>query len=71
MREFPAAKELAFPPEVWTVELVDGGVIEVLTHGFEIEDGYYVFSLLFKGSPLLDIPVLKIPASQIAPNQWP
>ena len=68
---YPHGLALALPPEVWSVGLVTGESIQVLTHGFSIEDGRYVFSLLFKGSPNLDVPVLIIPADLIAPGQWP
>jgi hypothetical protein len=54
------------PPERWLVDLATGDVLEVLTHGYSIEDGRYVFSLLFRGSPNFEVTVLSIPASLVA-----
>jgi hypothetical protein len=38
-------------PDAWIIQLRDGSEIEVLAHGYRVEDDECVFSLLFEGSP--------------------
>lgn len=57
------ALELAVPAEHWEVELRDGNQINVLCHGYSVEDNQVVFSLLFKGSPNFEVNTLTIPIS--------
>jgi hypothetical protein len=66
MKQFNDAITLAMPPEQWFLDLTNGEVLEVLTHGYSIEDGRYVFSLLFRGSPHFEVTVLSIPVSLVA-----
>jgi hypothetical protein len=35
--------------------------MEVLTHGYSVEDGFCEFSLLFEGQPNFFVPSLRIP----------
>lgn len=65
MHVYDDARELACAPERWFVDLVTGDSIEVLTHGYSIEDGKYVFSLLFRGDPNFTVTVLTLPASLV------
>jgi hypothetical protein len=65
MHELELAVNLAMPPERWLIDLTNGEVLEVLTHGYSIEGGRYVFSLLFRGSPNFEVTVLSIPASLV------
>lgn len=66
MQVYDEARTLAIAPERWFVELTTGATLEVLTHGYHIEDGRYVFSLLFKGEPNFEVTVLSIPADLVA-----
>jgi hypothetical protein len=38
----------------------------VLTHGYSVEGDRYVFSLLFRGTPNVDVTVLSLPAHLVA-----
>jgi hypothetical protein len=58
---YDGALELACAPERWFVELTTGDTLEVLTHGYSIQGGRYVFSLLFRGEPHFEITVLSLP----------
>jgi hypothetical protein len=60
------ALELAMAPERWYVDLVSGETLEVLTHGYSIREGTYVFSLLFRGTPHVQITALTIPEHLVA-----
>jgi hypothetical protein len=66
MKIYNEAIELAVAPERWFVDLVTGDSLEVLTHGYSVEDGRYVFSLLFRGEPNFEVTVLSIPESLVA-----
>ncbi|MGH9077068.1 MAG: hypothetical protein ACRDY0_06390 [Acidimicrobiales bacterium] len=66
MTVYDNALELAIAPERWFVELVTGEILEVLTHGYSIRDGRYVFSLLFRGSPNFQVVSLSIPTGAVA-----
>lgn len=66
MEVYPEAVELAFPPERWIVDLRGGESLEILTHGYSVEDGYYHFSLFFAGKPVFGLTVLKIPEHLVA-----
>jgi hypothetical protein len=66
MRTYDQAQTLAIAPEQWFVDLTTGDTLEVLTHGYSIEDGRYVFSLLFKGEPNFEVTVLSLPVALVA-----
>jgi hypothetical protein len=40
--------------------------LDVLTHGYHIEDDRYVFSLLFQAEPNFEVTVLSIPGHLLA-----
>jgi hypothetical protein len=61
MRPALGAIELAMEAEVWTVQLRDQSEIEVLAHAYSVEDGYCIFSLLFKGEPHFLVTSLRLP----------
>lgn len=58
--------ELAMEAEHWEVQLRDGRSIDVLAHAWTIDGDDCVFSLLFKGAPHVDVPVLRIPRDVLA-----
>ena len=52
---------LKLEPEVWAVRLRDGRMLEVVAHAWTVDGDDCVFSLLFEGTPAVDVPVLRIP----------
>jgi hypothetical protein len=61
--ELPRGSVLASDAELWTDTLRDGTPFKIRAHARAIEDGHVVFSLLFEGTPKVDVPVLRIPLS--------
>lgn len=61
MTVVPGALRLALEPDAWTIRLRDGSEIEVLAHGYSVDDQECVFSLLFEGSPNFEVTSLRIP----------
>lgn len=59
----PGATCLALEADAWIVQLRDGSEIEVLAHGYSIEDDHCVFSLLFEGNPNFEVTSLRMPMS--------
>ncbi len=55
------ATELASDPELWTIDLRDGNQVTVIAHGYSVEGGEAVFSLLFRGTPHFAVESLRIP----------
>jgi hypothetical protein len=53
--------ELATDPELWTVDLRDGRQITVMAHGYHVEPGEVVFSVLFGGRPPVEVDTLRLP----------
>ena len=50
-------------PDLWEIQLRDGSLLEVLTHGYSVQGRYCVFSLLFQGNPNFEMTSLKLPMS--------
>ena len=65
MPELQDARELAIEPERWRIKLKSGAFVEVLTHGYSIESGRYLFKLLFRGEPNFEVVVLNMPADLV------
>jgi len=61
---------LAGLPVRWVGVLTTGDTLEVLTDGYSIEDGHYVFSLLFKGKPNFEMTTLLMPAGLDSDQPW-
>lgn len=60
---FPPDMRLASEPGQWQVTLSSGELIQLLAHGFSIEEDQYVFSLLIEGTPAFEVDVMRIPVS--------
>jgi hypothetical protein len=60
------ALELVIPPNRWFVDLTTGDTIEVLAHSYSIQGDRCVYSLLFRGTPNIDVTMLSLPVSLVA-----
>lgn len=57
------ARTLLMEPEIWTIQLRDGGSLQVLTHGYRVEGEHCLFVLFFEGSPNFEVVSLRIPVN--------
>jgi hypothetical protein len=55
------AKCLALEPGTWDIDLANGSVLHVLSDMWHIDGDDCVFSLLFEGTPNIDVESLRIP----------
>ena len=54
---------LASEPGEWRVTLTSGETIQLLAHGYSMEEDEYVFSLLMDGKPPFEVQAARLPRS--------